>query len=281
MGSSLLVDWALYLDESGDTRPHSLPLAHGQSPVFALSGVALPIDKWRKYDREYLYLKWQFFENEIDKSSKRREQWEFKGKRAIAPRNAKSERLKNFTYKTLDLIKRHNGTLFAVDFLKNHKNPMASSSMYTVALQVIAETFNIFLREKNVLGIVIIDSRMAHATPGRGLDYTVAASLLSYVFGHETGRELKQLVESPLFVDSSLTAGVQIADILAAIKYASTYCHYLAPDGAVLEKGYLDYTHVKTFWTPFHDLGFVSDKKYEGYVKYGLRTFDHREEDAK
>lgn len=276
-----MVDWVLYLDESGDTRPHSLPLKHGQSPVFALAGVALPIDKWRKYERDYLSLKWQFFENEIEKSSKRREQWEFKGKRAIAPRNANSERLKVFTYKTLDLIKQYNGALFAVDFVKSHENPMASNSMYTLALQLIAERFNIFLREKGAIGIMIIDSRMAHATPGRGLDYSVAVSLLSYVFGHETGRELKQLAEAPLFADSSLTAGVQIADIVAAIKYASTYCHYLAPDGAVLESGYLDYTHVKSFWTPFRDLRFVSNKLYEGYIKYGFRTFDHRKRDSK
>ena len=154
---------------------------------------------------------------------------------------------------------------------------MASNSMYTVALQVIAETFDIFLRERDGLGIMIIDSRMAHVAPGRGLDYSVAVSLLSYVFGHEEGRELKRLVEAPLFADSSLTAGVQIADIVAAIKYATTYCHKLAPTGAVPADGYLDYTHMKPFWGPLSELRFVSTKLYEGYVKYGFRTFDHRE----
>lgn len=272
-----MTDWALYLDESGETRPHSFPLKHGQTPVFALAGVALPMDRWREYDREYLSLKSQFFKSEIEKSSKRREQWEFKGKRVIAPRNANSERLKVFSYRTLDLISRYDGALFAVDFLKNHKNPMPSKSMYTLALQVIAETYDIFLRERDRLGVIIIDSRMAHVTPGRGLDYSVAVSLLSYVFGHEEGRELKRLVEAPLFADSSLTAGIQIADVVAAIKYATTYYYRLAPNGAVPADGYLDYTHMKTFWGPFSELRFVSTKLYEGYVKYGFRTFDHRE----
>lgn len=271
-----MADWALYLDESGDTKSHSLPLPHGKTPVFTLAGVALPINRWREYDRQYLALKRKFFKNEIDKSSKHAAQWEFKGKRLIAPRNANSERLKVFGYQTLDLIAQYEAALFAVDFLKSHSNPMASVSMYNFGLQVIVESFDIFLREKQARGIEILDSRMAHVTPGRGLDYSVAVGLLSYIFGHEEGRELKRLVEAPLFADSSLTTGVQIADIIAALKYATIYVEKLAPEGANSQYGYLDYRHVRRFWTPVSELRFVSDKLYDGYVKYGFRVFDHR-----
>lgn len=275
-----MADWALYVDESGDTKPHSLPVLPGQSPVFALVGVALPINRWRDYDREYLSLKYKFFKSEIDKSTKRREQWEFKGKRLIAPRakKAKTERLRVFGYRMLDLINSYDGKLFSITFVKNNTNPMVPQAMYNVAIQYIAERFDIFLREKDARGIIIADSRMAHVTPGRGLDYSIAIGFLSYVFGHEAGRELKRLVEAPLFADSAVTVGIQIADTIAALIYANTYLYKLAPDGAIPELGYLDYTHIRPFWKPLRDLRFVSEKLYEGYIVYGFDLFDHREQ---
>ncbi len=150
--------------------------------------------------------------------------------------------------------------------------------MYTVALQILAEAFDIFLREKSEdsRGLIILDSRMAHVEKGRGLDYTTALSLLTYFFGNEQGRQLKRLREAPLFADSGITAGVQIADIVAALIYANTYVHRLAPGGADATNNYLDYGHVKRYWPPIMDLRFQSKNSYEGYIKYGLRVFDHR-----
>ena len=271
-----MVEWALYLDESGDTDKHSMPVRHGEKPVFTLGGVTLPIDRWRLYDREYLALKTTFFQNEINSSSRHAALWEFKGNRAIGPRNAESQRIKVFIYKVLDLIMTYGGGLFAVNILKDHERPTAPQSMYTVALQILAEKFNIFLREEGGLGIFIIDSRMAHVTPGRGLDYAVAVSLLTYIFGHERGRAFTQLVEAPLFADSSLTAGLQIADIVAALLYANAYKYNLAPSGADASKGYLDYTHTQRYWPQINELEFKSKQKYNGFQMFGFRTSDHR-----
>jgi len=106
-------EWALYLDESGDARPHGVPLRQGQMPVFTLSGVALPLNMWREYDRKYLALKRLFFANEIERSSKVASTWEFKGNRGIAPRNKDSERNRTFAYRTLDLVRECYGKLFA------------------------------------------------------------------------------------------------------------------------------------------------------------------------
>lgn len=272
-----MVKWALYLDESGDTDQHSLPLGEGQKPVFALGGVALPIKQWRHYDREYLALKLNFFKNEIDTSSKKAAIWEFKGNRAIGPRNANSDRLKTFVYKTLDLIKTYDGRLFCVSVLKCPNKPTAPQSIYTSAFQILAEKFNIFLKEENAQGIFIVDSRMAHVAPGRGLDYSVAVSLLSYVFGHKEGRELKQLIEAPLFADSGLTAGLQIADIIASQMYANMYVHHLSKNGADTKRGYLDYRHVRRYWPQLSELEFKSKNTYNGYQSFGFRMLDHRE----
>lgn len=86
--------WVLYVDESGDCHSHSVPLLSGQTPLFAVSGVALPLSQWRLVDREYLRLKRRFFRNEIEESTrstgKRAEIWEAKGNSLTAPRNRDS-----------------------------------------------------------------------------------------------------------------------------------------------------------------------------------------------
>lgn len=277
-GGGNLPTWALYLDESGNTDRHQQPLKENETPVFTLAGTTLPLESWRDYDRAYLGLKCDFFQNEIDKSSKLAPQWEFKGNRAIAPRNAESDRIKNFCYKALDLIKKYDGSVFSVSFLKNTESPTTASTMYTLALQILAESFDIFLREKsdNEKGIIILDSRTAHTKKGGGLDYTVAHSYLSYIFGNDQGRQLKRLREAPLFADSGLTAGIQIADVVAALLYGNTYCHHLAPNGPNEQLGLLDYGHTRRYWSQISELRFQSANKYEGYQRFGLRVFDHR-----
>ena len=252
--------WALYLDESGDANPHHLPLRQGETPVFTLAGVTLPMEVWRSYHHEYSALKLDFFGNEIEKSSKSQHQWEFKGNRAIAPRNADSPRLSAFAHKTLDLIENRKGRLFSVSFVKNAETPTNHASMYTKALQILAETFDIFLREQSddTRGLIILDSRSAHMKKGAGLDYVVAISLLTYVFGNEAGRQLKRLHEAPLFADSCITAGIQMADVVAALMYANTYTSHLR----VGNNGYVNYAHVARYWAHLTKLRFQSREQY-------------------
>src|SRR3990172_1316922 len=57
----------------------------------------------------------------------------------------------------------------------------------------------------------------------RTLDFRVASSHLSFVFGHSSGRQFTSLVEAPMFVDSVLSAGIQLADILGGAIYGNYY----------------------------------------------------------
>jgi Protein of unknown function (DUF3800) len=274
--------WALYLDESGDAYRHDIPLREGQKPIFTLAGAALPLSEWRNYQRDFHALKLKFFNNEIEKSSKGLHQWEFKGNRAIAPRNAESERIAVFTHKVLDIVENYAGRLFSVSFVKDHVEPTPHTSQYTKALQILAECFDIFLREKSetARGVIILDSRMAHLQKGSGLDYIVAVSLMTYIFGNDQGRQLKRLQEAPLFADSTITAGIQMADIIAPLMYASTYRLQLSPDGKSHARGYLNYTHVERYWAHLQKLKFQSQSLYQGYRKNGFRMFDHRQKES-
>lgn len=199
-----MADWALYLDEAGVTDPHKIPLSQGQTPAFSLAGVALPLAYWREYDRQYLYLKREFFAAEIDRSSKIDAVWEVKGADLVAPRNRDSQRNVAFVHKLLDLIQTFNGRVFGVSLLKGVTNPTPKTTIYTKALQIIAERYAEFLREINCSGITVLDSRMAHMKKGSGVDYTVAISYLSFIFGNREGQLLKQLTEAPMFADSGL-----------------------------------------------------------------------------
>jgi hypothetical protein len=270
--------WALYLDESGDANSHHLPVRPGETPVFTLAGAALNLADWRGFHREYNALKWEFFRNEIEKSSRNTAQWEFKGNRASAPRNADSVRIADFVHKTLEIVAAHGGKLFSVSFVKNHVTPTSSVTMYTKALQILAEAFDIFLREisPDADGLIILDSRMAHCQKGAGLDYIVAISLLTYILGNDQGRQLKRIQEAPLFADSSITIGVQMADIVAAIMYANTYRLQLSSDGLDHGCGYLNYAHSKRYWSHALSLKFQSQNAYQGWRKSGFRIFDHR-----
>lgn len=62
--------WVFYLDESGDCEGHDIPIKNGQTPLFVLTAVALPISQWREYSSRYVSLKGRFFKKEINESSK-------------------------------------------------------------------------------------------------------------------------------------------------------------------------------------------------------------------
>ena len=192
----------------------------------------------------------------------------------MLPRNAGSERNKVFAYRVLDLVKRCHGRVFGVMFIKSTTSPVPSVSMYTHGLQILMERYNEFLSEYGTNGIVIIETRSAHTTRGRGADYQVANSYLSYVFGHKEGRQLKRLVEAPLFADSALTVGIQIADIVAALCYGTTYDRCFRGQAGI--DGFGDYSHSSCFRKPLLEQAYLSKRKKRGYHLRGLRTIDHR-----
>jgi len=272
-----VVKWALYLDETGTPDPHSIPVPNGLTPAFTLAGVALPLDIWRDYDRAFLYLKREFFSTEINQSSKPDHAWEAKGTNLLSPRNANSSRNAAFCHKTLDLIKSYGGKVIGVTFLKGVVKPMSKTSIYTKGFQIIAERFNAFLQMETATGICILDSRMAHTRRGAGADYNVAVSYLSFVFGNADGRKLGNLIEAPMFADSKVTAGLQIADIVSSLIYTNAYREKLAPNGESAEFGYLDYRHTARFWDQIRPIVFEGPPGTDGRKMFGLRNIDHRD----
>ncbi|MGE5559460.1 MAG: DUF3800 domain-containing protein [Chloroflexota bacterium] len=261
--------WVLYVDESGDCHSHSVPLLSGQTPLFAVSGVALPLSQWRLVDREYLRLKRRFFRNEIEESTrstgKRAEIWEAKGNSLTAPRNRDSQRNRAFLLAILDLIARCQGRLFSVVFIKDAERPPADTTMYTVAFQTLAKHFSAFLAERDdrAQGLIIFDRKLSR------MDWQVAYSHMSFVFGNEHGRQLTNILEAPLAADSRLTAGLQIADNVGSIIYACHYQRYCAD-----VPGAADYTHVRVYyWRLIQALQWRGRTSQDARGKYGFSVF--------
>jgi hypothetical protein len=255
----------LYVDESGDVRKHNIPLKNGQTPLFTLTGLALPLEEWRNIDRDFLSLKYKFFQPEIDQSSKRPEYYEIKGNSLCSPRNKNSRRRHFFIKKVCDLIATYEGKLFCVTVVKCPNNPTPARSIYTSSLQYMVERFNAYISEHKLYdkGIIIADST-------KRFDFAVASSHMSFIFGSENGKLLTHIYEAPLFADSKLTVGLQLVDNVGSFIFTNHYHYYCrSVNGACL------YDHMQQHWDALRSLEFNSRKKYSGYPQHGFRVIRH------
>jgi hypothetical protein len=268
-----------YIDEAGNPDGHHIPIRNGETPLFTLAAVAFPLEEWRVRDREFLSLKRYYFPDRMHREGKRDETVEIKGNELTAPRNTpqSSPRKHAFLKGVLSFIPKHSGTCFAVSFLKNPDNPVAATSLYTHALQILVERFSIFIDEHNEFqnGILICDSRSKGLSGDRNLE--VIKSHMSFIFGHCKGKNCTNILESPLFGDSKLCAGVQLADIFASVCYANHYQYYLTSKSSREAKGYLDYSHMTQYWAMVGPLFFRAKRKVGGYPMYGMRVINHQQ----
>lgn len=260
-----------YIDEAGDSRKHEVPLREGDTPIFTLAAVAFPLHEWKDRDRIFLRLKRQFFPERMNKEDKRDEHIEIKGNYLAAPRNSQSKRNHAFLKTILKLIGKRNGVCFGVSFIKDHINPISHISLYTHALQVLVERFNLFITENPFYNnaIMVCDSR------SKGLkgedNLIVIKSHMSYIFGHKIGKTFTNIMEGPLFADSKLCAGLQLVDIFASSLYTNHYNYYLGKDSPTpLVSGH-DYSHMTQYWPTISYLEFKSKEEF-----YGYRVIDHR-----
>jgi hypothetical protein len=86
----------IYIDEAGNVDSHHVPPAPGETPLFTLAAVGLPLADWRQRDRDFLKLKRQFFPDEMGRSDRRAEEVEIKGRDLTSPHQRTSSRRQEF-----------------------------------------------------------------------------------------------------------------------------------------------------------------------------------------
>lgn len=259
--------YVFYTDEAGDPKPHSCPLANGQTPIFTLAGVVFPLEKWRSYEREYQQLKARFFPDDVARKGGRKDLVEIKGNELTSPRQKNSDRRKAFLKAVLSLISRNGGNCFGVTFIKNCNVPAAAKSIYTKGFQILLERYNAYLEDCGTSnnGIIICDSR-ASTIRGTCGDAEVSSSYMSYIYGNRVGKTLTHIQEAPLFTDSKLTAGIQIADNFASLLFTNHYYQHCRDF-----PGAPDYQHVSQYWPKIHELEY----KRPSERMFGFRVVDH------
>jgi hypothetical protein len=258
----------VYIDESGTPHGHHIPVESSETPIFTLSAIAFPLAGWRERDRGYLSLKRRFFEKEMGASTKRPEEFEVKGNEICSPRNKNSARRHAFNREVLHFISENAGKGFGVTFIKSTSLPMPAMSMYTKALQILVERVSQFVKEHPSYdnAILICDSRLGGP---KGLDISVARSHMSFIFGNASGRQFINILEAPMFVNSQLSVGIQLADIFSSNLFTNHYHYYVRQ-----LTGALDYAHMRQYWPEIDALQYKSSAEFEGYKMFGYRVVD-------
>jgi len=252
-----------YIDESGDPAGHHEPLFNGETPIFALSCLAIREDYWKDLDRDYHKLKIRFFAEQI--GDREAQYYEVKGNELTGHHNRNNKRDHAFIQQVLNLCEKYHSTLFSIVFLKNSTNPTSKTSLYTMALQYLVERFQSFLEENALTpnGIIIMDSRI------QNYNLEVAKSHLSFIFGHDTGKTCDKIIEAPMFVDSRLTTGLQITDIVSSCIYTNYYYK-----NSMFMINAVDYSHMDKYWSRLESMQFKGTINHDGHVRNGFRIID-------
>jgi len=252
-----------YIDESGSPELHHLPILSGETPLFCLTAIAVHETKWRLLSRDYDTLKRRFFHKEIGSDVPLT--FEVKGSELSRPSNKNNRRNHAYIKRILELCNQYGLAFFSIILRKGYLQPANRISIYTMSLQYLAERFQAFLEENNDNGLMIIDSRK------HKLDLEVANSYLSYIFGNVNGRQCDRMIEAPMFTDSRLTAGLQVADVVGSCVYSEAYywrCRSLL--------GALDYSHMRQYRPYLRQREFHSQMKHHGFYKHGYRYITHK-----
>jgi hypothetical protein len=119
-------------------------------------------------------------------------------------------------------------------------------------------------------GILICDSRSSGL---HGKDnVNVVMSHMSYIFGHQTGKNLVNILKGPLFADSRLCVMLQLTDIFASTLFSNNYQYHLNRDTSKILPGAIQYPHVSQYWATLKTIEF---KSKTGRT-FGYRVIDHR-----
>ena len=251
-----------YIDESGNPEGYHIPIQGSETPLFVLTSLCIHETNWRNVTHDLNYLKQRFFKNEI--GAEPPHYFEIKGNDLTRPGNRNNRRNHAYLDSILRLCDKYTLPFFSVIIRKDHITPTNKTSLYTMSLQYLVERFQIFLDDNNDNGLMIIDSRV------HNIDFQVAQSHLSFVFGNITGKQCNRIIEAPMFTDSRLTAGLQLVDTVSSCIYTDNYywkCRTIP--------GAHNYRHMTKYRPYLAGREFHSKFSHSGYMKHGYRYIKH------
>jgi len=193
----------VFIDESEWPKPYAL----GGYTVWA--AVALQPQLSKTFSREIFNLERKFW-----RISEPHE-FEIKGRKLLNRRALTSPKKMEFIEEVLSLCKRYQLLAFAVG-MHQLGEPMLTcfgteeSRIFRV-YHYLLERVEAMMQENypDDMATVLLDSG------GIKTDKRRAIAFGNFLYGHEAGKRMQRIVETPFFVDSTLTPGIQIADLFA------------------------------------------------------------------
>ena len=228
-----------YVDESGDTGPFD-PGERNSQPIFLLCALMLDQGDLESLTREIIQLKQVHFPS-YGQGVAHWHDWikvEVKGanlRRALREGHRDSRRhMMGFLDQVLSLLERHGIRLAARVYVKQPKVEFKGASVYSSAIQRIAQAFEDSLMKSNEKGVIVLDSR------NKVKNVPVSHGLFTWNFSSH-GSAYHYLAELPLFGHSENHALIQLADWvgsaflapMATTAYCAAYkgtCVHVAPE---------------------------------------------------
>jgi hypothetical protein len=197
-----------YSSSSGITSPHS-----------TLAGVAIPLARLKLFSRDMFNLKKRFFN--ITELS----EFEIKGNRLLGRnkfKNTEQELARSyfmFVDETLDLCEKHEIKFFAVTLKMEGKDDglkckTDEGPRLPIHYQFLLERISQHVKETSYRPI----ATLVFDQMDRGTDRNRSMAFTSYMYKNLNGQRFSDNISIiPYFVDSSVSEGAQVADLLAYI----------------------------------------------------------------
>lgn len=239
----------IFIDESGHPRPTD------PSPFSILSAIALKTECSRDFSRELFNLKKEF------KGIENPHEWEIKGRKLIGGRYV-SPRTREFIEEIFALCRLYDVKVFASimerpkdEILDVDVNPHIHD-LYTYLM----ERVNRYIFEKypERRAVFLFDSR------DRMTNEKLAIIFTDFLYKTKTGWECKHILDTPFFVNSKVTPGIQIADLFA---YTINQ-RFQKRGGKLMRKYYKEIKKIQFEWE--------SEEK-EDFVLRGIKFIDKKE----
>ncbi|MBM3117988.1 MAG: DUF3800 domain-containing protein [Chloroflexi bacterium] len=193
----------VFVDESEWPKPS----ASGGYTVWAAAALHPELSK--TFSREVFNLERKFW-----RISEPHE-FEIKGRMLLNKRALTSPKKLEFVDEILSLCKRYQLSAFAIGMRQFEEQMLEGFSREESRIfrvyHYLLERVEAMMQESypDDMAIVLLDSSDKETNKRRALAFG------NFLYGHEVGKSVQKIVETPFFVSSSLTPGIQIADLFA------------------------------------------------------------------
>lgn len=193
----------VFIDESEWPKP-SAPSGY---TVWAAVGLQPQLSK--SFSREIFNLERKFWR--ITEPH----EFEIKGRMLLSSRALTSPKKVEFVEEVVSLCKHYQLLTFAIG-MQHLEEPMlagfsSEESRIFRVYHYLLERVEAMMQESypDDMAMVLLDSADKETNKRRAIAFG------NFLYGHEAGKSMQKIVETPFFVSSSLTPGIQIADLFA------------------------------------------------------------------